>query len=778
MRRTFFPILLLILSILFFHDLFSDRYILSERDLAPYFIPQRYFWVESIKRGDFPLWNPYQYMGQPFFANPQNAILYPINSLFFILPFDIAFNSIIILHFFLGGLFVYVLLRDMNISYKGSIISGLIFMLSGYLLSVHSLLPILISVIWTPLIVMFFRKVIDNPTIRNEILVSIFITLSFFGGGVEVIYGNFFILIFLIFSKFKSQNRFKEFILRLKSLFIIIFLSFLLSSIQLIPFIELWIHSIRESGISYEEATIWSLAPKDFLLFFLPDAYGYFLDMKKYWTTQCWIKTLYTGGLPFILSIIFFILPDSSYFKKDKKIYIFLMIFSIFLSLGRYNPLYLYFYNFLPFFNGIRYPVKFLYVFVLYLSITAGLGFEKLLQFSKNENKKVYKNLFLIFSIISGAILLGFVIGHKEIELFLKTNGIDFPNFNHTSVNLFHIKRFLFYLTVFFLILRIGIEFKWNIWTASFLIIFLIGDLFGNIGFYGKEKTEDYFRKTKIIEIISKNIGPYRVFSTPKTISFDTPVLIDNPSPLEILKEKHIPSFNLLYKIPEVWGIDVIRLRRLDELYKLWSSTPSLSESNLIDLFGVKYIISVNPLEKDSHFELIYARLDGMQAEREKLLKSNTIKLYKYNDGLPRAFIVKDFKIMNSKEIIYKLIDKGFKPKDYVFLEEDPQYPVSKSYGEVEFLNETNNRLRLKVKADGNCILFLSDTFFPGWKVFVNNKREKIFRANYNFRAVFLQKGIHNVEFVYDPMSFKFGTILTIFGIFISIIGIWFKRKI
>jgi hypothetical protein len=59
-------------------------------------------------------------------------------------------------------------------------------------------------------------------------------------------------------------------------------------------------------GISYQEATVWSFAPKDILLFFLPDPYGYFLDIRRYWVTQCWLKTLYTGGLPFILSLIFF----------------------------------------------------------------------------------------------------------------------------------------------------------------------------------------------------------------------------------------------------------------------------------------------------------------------------------------------------------------------------------------------------------------------------------------------------------------------------------------
>ena len=185
-------------SLLFFYDLFDGRYLLTERDLGPYFIPPRFFWVESIKMGDFPLWDPYQFSGHPFFANPQYGILYPFNGLFFILPFDVAFNSIIILHFFLGGFFTYLLLRDLKASSTGSIISGLIFMLSGYLLSVHSLLTILLSVIWTPLIMMIFRRSLVSRRFKDAFLTAIFITLSFLGGGIEVVYGNFFVLLFMV----------------------------------------------------------------------------------------------------------------------------------------------------------------------------------------------------------------------------------------------------------------------------------------------------------------------------------------------------------------------------------------------------------------------------------------------------------------------------------------------------------------------------------------------------------------------------------------------------
>ncbi|MDI7259859.1 MAG: hypothetical protein QME90_08060, partial [Thermodesulfobacteriota bacterium] len=763
-------------SLLFFYDLFGERFLLTERDLAPYFIPPRFFWVESLKGWDFPLWNPYQFSGHPFLANPQNGLLYPPNGFFFLFPFDIAFNAVIILHFFLAGLFTYLFLRDLKVNSTGSLISGLILMLSGYLLSVHSLLNILLSVIWTPLIMLFFRRAIERPGIKNEILTAIFMTISFLGGGIEIVYGNFFVLLFMVIFSFESpsaqpspsrdcvtnpfmvrqahherkrvylksitwpfalsvskgerritiqspreegeeeggprglplQNaddvgealcglqKWKKVWLRIRSLLIISFIFLILSAIQLIPFLELWVHSIRGQGITYHEATIWSLAPKDILLFFLPDAYGYFLDMKKYWVTQCWLKTMYTGGLPFVLSLIFFLIPHPDPLPegegarrnplpyggegrvrgigRGRMLFLSLMLFSLFLSLGQYNPLYPFVYKYVPFFNGIRYPVKFLYIFILCLAITAGLGFERLVQFSKEREKKGLKHFLILFSLISGSLLLFLVLGHREIEHFLKLREVDFPQFNHLSVNLYHAKRFFFYLTLFFLLIRVGYEVGWKGWTRVLIVFFLIADLFGNMGFYGQEKSTDYFKKTKILEIITSDKSLFRVFSTAKTTSMETPIIFVSHTPFDIIKEKNLPSFNMIYQIRDIWGIDVVRLKRGDDLYKAFTGLPSISSSALPNLYGIKYVVSVTPI-KDPRFELVYARLEGLEGNKEDLLKQNTIKLYRNKSPFQRAWLVRDFKVMDSKTILEKLASKDFIPEKEVFLEEEPPHP-------------------------------------------------------------------------------------------------------
>jgi hypothetical protein len=246
---------------------------------------------------------------------------------------------------------------------------------------------------------------------------------------------------------------------------------------------------------------------------------------------------------------------------------------------------------------------------------------------------------------------------------------------------------------------------------------------------------------------------------------------------LDSLKEKHLPTMKMLHKLPDIWGIDVIRPKRVDGLYRAFTGSSSITTTNLIDLYGVRYVVSITPFEDDPRLELIYSRLEGLEGKEEDLLKENTIKLYKNLNALPRGWLVEDFRVLDSNEILSTLIDKAFDPKKEVLLEQEPKWEGksvspsqtnrlrASSQNKVEFLHETNNRVHLRVNTTENHLLVLSDTYFPGWKAFVDGKEEKIYRANYSFRAVPLGAGTHKVEFVYDPASFKLGAVVTFLGI-------------
>jgi hypothetical protein len=336
----------------------------------------------------------------------------------------------------------------------------------------------------------------------------------------------------------------------------------------------------------------------------------------------------------------------------------------------------------------------------------------------------------------------------------------------------------------------VGHELQWKRWLKFLLIFFLTADLFGNMGFYGKEKTEDYLQKTRILEIISSDKeGHFRTFTTAKTTAMDSQILLGGGSYLTILKEKHLPSMRLLYTLADIWGIDVIPVKRVKDLYRAFTGAPSILATNLMDVYGVKYVISVTSLEEDPRLELIYARLDGLPGKREELLKENTVKLYRNRNFLPRAWLVKDFQVLEAQAILGTLGTNGFHPGKSVLLEEEPtwlaeSFPQGQgreergcSENKVEFVSESNNRLRLRVQAAEKSLLVLSDTYFPGWKAFINGKETKIYRANYAFRAVPLKAGPQEVEFAYDPICFRLGAGLTFWGIIACLVISLFPRK-
>jgi hypothetical protein len=252
-------------------------------------------------------------------------------------------------------------------------------------------------------------------------------------------------------------------------------------------------------------------------------------------------------------------------------------------------------------------------------------------------------------------------------------------------------------------------------------------------------------------------------------------------------------------------------LKRTDDFYRAFTGTPSISSNNGVDLYSIKYIISVTPIEKDPRFELVYSKLEGLQGEREDLLKENTIKLYRNRHPLPRAWLVKDHRVLDEKSILAILSGKKFNPRKEVLLEEIPQWvtpnslprrprsrPRAGQAGELstlrsrataedgrtpnsidglsEIVSETNHRLLIHVRASQNAFLVLSDTYFPGWKVYVDGNKKKIYRANYAFRALPLEVGKHKVEFVYDPLSFKLGALISVFGLVLTGF-LWIKYK-
>ncbi len=778
LNKSLVCVLLLCVCFLYFYDILNKGLLFTERDLAVYFIPPRMFWVSMIKDGLLPLWNPYSYCGQPLLATLQTGIFYPLN-LLLLLSFDLGFNLIIVLHFFLAGVFTYFFIKTLKGSNIGALIGALTFMLSGYLLSVHNLLPHLLSVVWLPLILLCYQKYLVKGRLKPLVFTSACLAIMFTAGAVEILYGTFILIFVLLFfsDPFGVGIVPPSFKKRLFSFGLVVLLFLLLSAVQLLPFLELAFNSIRSGGLNYQEAITWSLDFQDLLQFFIPDPYGYGSSTERYWGNQSWLKTIYLGIIPFALSIFFII-------EKRRKAIPFLIIIlvSLTLSFGGNTPIYKFLYNYVPFLNTIRYPVKFLFIFTFLVSIMAGIGFDGLCKQIVNRNRETKRIIrsFLVFSVLAAFVwgILNFY--EIRIQEFLQTSGFAPPDYNYPLINLHNIKRFLLFCLMLGPILVFGWRYpkRRMLFSLALLSLLTLDLFFANKGYYQKYDSKIFHEPSESISFLKNDTSLFRIFTSPKTEKETMKSSDIFSNQIKVSKEKILPGLNIEHGLYSIDGAEVIRLGNFDKIMSLLASSPEADSTNLLSLLNVKYLIS--KFEIDSkEFEL--AEIIGDKDDPE-----SSLRIYKNLNVLPRAFLIEDYKVVNSEKEYREILgSKDFDPRELVLLDEDP-YSLSILRGERVGVENENvimtdykpNKIELAVSLTKPKMLFMSETYYSGWKVYIDGNESRIYRANYAFRAVPLTSGDHRVVFVYKPLSVILGGIITLLGIVaIVLIGTLFSNS-
>ncbi len=77
--------------------------------------------------------------------------------------------------------------------------------------------------------------------------------------------------------------------------------------------------------------------------------------------------------------------------------------------------------------------------------------------------------------------------------------------------------------------------------------------------------------------------------------------------------------------------------------------------------------------------------------------------------------------------------------------------------GSVKIREHGFQEVRLDARMYSPGFLFLSDSYYPGWRARVDGAPSRVFRADMVFRALFLGRGDHSVVMRYEPVSFKCG---------------------
>ncbi len=710
------------------------------------FVPWRVLVNDALRQGRLPLWTPLLGMGAPLMANYQSAVFYPPNWLAIVLPPEIAISALAVLHLSFAGVGMARLTRQFNLSNFGVAITGLTFCLSGYLTGRLWFITINNSIAWLPWIVLASSPlprlrhpspfpVCVAPTGEGEgpgvgARLSALIALQLLAGHAQT---SFYTLLlaaaWLAWHSFNSSNRPRTLLLHGIKFGFAVALAVGLTAIQLIPTYELLRQSPRADAAEYEFAATYSLWPWRLLTFFAPDLFGHPADHNYLGYATYWEDHAYLGLLPlmtagYTLAMLFRKehrreahrgkIPEKNFALSAPSAVIFSLLLipvSIILALGNNTPAFPFFYRYVPGFDLFQAPARMLIWYTFAVSLLAGIGADR---WQASTRKRYWARLGLAGSVamlILGLAGMFFLTDQNSLVL---ARGV-------TGAAVIAIGTFALVLT------QPAEPRRWQWLTLAFITLDL-------------------------------GLGAVRL----------------NPTIDPVLYHLQ-PAFSLAEGRLYQFAGDEYRVK-FNEFFRFKSFEPihsqTLGESFLPNLSALSGIASANnfdPLQPERYARYLEAmenspRLLDLADIRALVKPMGVVSLRKANNAARLRVIYNAQTAPNGQAALDAITHPTFDPDSQVILE-----PASDERGGLPL---DPNRFIATVTLERDGYVVLSDTFYPGWRVFVDGVPQPLLRANYLFRAVAVPGGEHEVVFEYAPFSVTIGLIISAVSILVWV-GLW-----
>jgi hypothetical protein len=257
-------------------------------------------------------------------------------------------------------------------------------------------------------------------------------------------------------------------------------------------------------------------------------------------------------------------------------------------------------------------------------------------------------------------------------------------------------------------------------------------------------------------------------------IHVDPAVLTRPPSPEQSIAHYHIqwqmmlaPNLGSLHGLDHVGGALGLELRYQHLITELLLE-PWASKIRFLRLANTKYIITHEELHRTEALKNCVERVNGL--------------VYKIKDTCPRAWLVGELHFLN-KGTGHELINGSFEPRTTALsnsaVAADYSTPFFRKVDDITYLE--SGQIHIELFAEKPSILVLSESSYPGWRVFVDGKERECLWLNLLFQGVAVEAGKHEVEFVFIPKHFGFfawvSLVSLVFFVFICTRAVFAARK-
>lgn len=707
--------------------------------------------------GHLPLWNPEMVVGVPVVAG-FGDLFYPTAWLRLVLPTTISIDLAFVVHYVLAGLFLYLLLRMLSISWLGSVVGGTAYQLSGVIVSYAS--PghdgkLFVTTLF-PLMLIGLVLGIRRRRLEGYALLGIAVGLALLSPQYQttqyaLLASGIFALYLTLGEPAGLTPRQQWSSLGLAS--IGVGLGFGVAMLQVLPFMHYVPFSPRAGPASYDWATSyatpWIHVPEFFLSGFTGSGYTGALGGTYWGPNGLKLHSEYLGLPVIALAILGVGAPK----RRLVQWIVGILVLFLLISLGDGTPFYRLWWSLVPYVNKTRAPGIAFYMVGFATAVLAALGAERL---ERGEGKTwvvggmIAGGLVVLLATVGtfGSIASSYALSHQEaLRLPLvqaataAQSGILWGALG-SGVGLIAVAG------VAFLYLRGKVTPP----IFAVAVVILVGaDLWrAGQGFWHWSRPEtEQLGSDDVIRHLTATPLPYRVYD------------LDPVYPHDAL---------MAYNIPQVTGYHGFALQAYNNLVGGESEQENLHRSlNLWKLLAVRFFIYHDTLRAPGFHRALGPARTAMGRQ---------VYLYEADSIPPYVRVVPAGVKADTAQIVPTLMDPRL---DYsrivLFAPDQPVNPApitempapSASHASIAHWAPGRMTITLAPPPTDPSYLLVSENWYKDWRATVNGDTATVLRGDESLITVPIRAGARTVELAFEPQDYQTGKHITWASLFLLV---------
>ena len=697
----------------------------SAVDVWSEFFPWRQVVRESLARGEWPLWNPYNLAGHPLLGEAQSAPFSPFTLVACLVPADVSQTYTAAIVLFLAALAAFVFARELGCGESAALAAAAGWGLASCIV-LYSLTAMGFATAWAPLLLTAARRVVWSPGFGSASFLAIVLTLCLLGGHPESAFLN--VLVAAAYGIFELTRRRARPWRALATAVAGGVVAFLLSAIALLPLLEAIPQSMDYLVKSEGLAEVPRGVPLKVTLASLATNVFPYLHVRQ-WSSP---KLGYIGAETAAVGSIVLALAIYAIWRRRSAETWFFGALALFCALAgaRWAPLAEVLHR-LPLLS-ITLHDRLAFHAGLCLVILAALGLEHLL--AKNDTRAAAATFAAVFVVLAAGTLW------LDRAVALAVTTADYGRYRIPA------ELLLLAAATAFLFIRPRV-------LAAGLLALVIGQrTLSEIDTFGTYPAGSVHPRVAILEPLRKIGEPFRIVGRGLALP---------------------PSMNTFYGLEDVRGYEALTLAQYVKTWKLWCDLHGIwfnrvddLTAPILSLMNVRFAVQADSLPVPPGWDLVGRGSGAMVLENR--------------NAMERIFVPARVAVTggSTEEIVDRMAHvRDFRTIAWITSRDAPGERPN-GPGRIRLRSRRlGGEYQFDAEMQGEGYVVVSDAAWKGWQAYVDGKRVPLSRANAAFIAVRVPAGSHAVRLVYWPSSFVRGRAISAVTLLLFAAAGLFVRK-